>query len=487
MKSLLGYITGGIVAVVAGSAAIGTTAAAAPKAAPKGGKTLEEIEIMIRRGELDDARTALDSASTAQPKNAQVDYLRGKCFVASNDDAAAIKAFTSAHTKGSNDALLDLAEIAIREYRVDDADDYIDTYKAYIVKNKRKKLPDNSGELTPQLLRTRSMLDRVEKIVVFDSIVVDKESFLSAYRLSPEAGSLLETDMLPAGVDYSDPTVVYRTEDGQQLIWGAQNDESIYTLRTMHRLADNSWEEPEAVGDHLGMGSDANYPFLMPDGVTLYFASDNEESLGGLDIFVSRNNGTEFLQPQNVGMPYNSPYDDYMLAIDELTGAGFWASDRNRLGDKITIYMFRPGQSRVNVDIDDPKLADLASLHSIRDTWPEDADFSDIRKALDSITRNRNRGSAQFKFALPDGRVLTRYSQFTSTHAADMMRQYVSLSKSTDEARARLEALRLQYGNGDRSVSQEILSMEKDLDEAETQLRRVANDIIRSEMGGNVK
>ena len=482
MKSILGYITAAALMTVAG-----ITADGAPKAAAKGGKSMAEIELMIRRGALDEATEALDSAAASQPKNAEIDYLRGKCLVASNNDAAAVKAFTEANRKGSNNALLDLAEIAIREYRVDDADDYIDSYKAYLTKNKRKKLPDNSGDLAPQLMRTRSMLDRVEKIVVFDSIVVDKDEFLSAYRLSPEAGALLNPEMLPAGVDFSDPTVVYRTEDGREMLWGAQNDESLFTLRSMHRLADNSWEEPEAVGDHLGMGSDANYPFLMPDGVTLYFASDNEESLGGLDIFISRNNGTEFLQPQNVGMPYNSPYDDYMLAIDELTGVGFWASDRNRLGDKITIYMFIPGQSRVNVDIDDPQLADLASLRSIRDTWPDNADFSNIRKALDGLSANRNSRAQQFEFPLSDGRVLTRYNQFTSSHAADMMRQYVSLSKSTDEARQRLDALRLQYGKGDTSTGPEILSMERDIADAEAQLKRVANDIIRSEMGGNVK
>ncbi|MBD5257281.1 MAG: hypothetical protein HDS52_01135 [Barnesiella sp.] len=482
MKSIFGYITAAALMTVAG-----ITADGAPKAATKGGKSMTEIELMIRRGALDEATEALDSAAAAQPKNAEIDYLRGKCLVASNNDAAAVKAFTEANRKGSNNALLDLAEIAIREYRVDDADDYIDSYKAYLTKNKRKKLPDNSGDLAPQLMRTRSMLDRVEKIVVFDSIVVDKDEFLSAYRLSPEAGALLDPEVLPAGVDFSDPTVVYRTEDGREMLWGAQNDESLFTLRSMHRLADNSWEEPEAVGDHLGMGSDANYPFLMPDGVTLYFASDNEESLGGLDIFISRNNGTEFLQPQNVGMPYNSPYDDYMLAIDELTGVGFWASDRNRLGDKITIYMFIPGQSRVNVDIDDPQLADLASLRSIRDTWPDNADFSNIRKALDGLSANRNSRAQQFEFPLSDGRVLTRYNQFTSSHAADMMRQYVSLSKSTDEARQRLDALRLQYGKGDTSTGPEILSMERDIADAEAQLKRVANDIIRSEMGGNVK
>lgn len=482
MKSIYKYIT-----AIALTGAAGLAADAAPKTAPKGGKSMEEIEQMIRRGALAEAAEALDSAAAAQPKNAMIDYMRGKCLVARNDDAGATAAFENAHRKGSNDALLELAEIAIREYRVDDAESHIDDYKAYIIKNKRKKLTDESGKISSQLTRTRSMLERVEKIVVFDSISVDKDAFLDAYRLSAEAGSLNYPDILPEGVEYSDPTVVYRTEDGREMLWGALNDDCAFTLRSINRLADNSWEQPQIVGDGLGQDGDANYPFLMPDGVTLYFASDNEESLGGLDIFISRNNGTEFLQPQNIGMPYNSPYDDYMLAIDELTGVGFWASDRNRLGDKVTIYMFIPSQSRVNVNPDDPTLARRASLRSIRDTWPDNADFSNIRKALDSVKDNVRKRSRQFELSLPDGRVLTRYAQFTSQHAADMMSQYVSLLKATDEARERLDALRVRYSSGDTSVGPEIITMEDDIVQAEAQLKRVANDVIRAEMGGNVK
>ncbi|MDD6889977.1 MAG: hypothetical protein PUD39_06945 [Bacteroidales bacterium] len=483
MKYYFKYITAITILGMTGIGAI-----SAPKAKTNGGKTIDEIELMIRRGALEEAYSALDSASAAQPKNAQVDLLKGKYYVAINDDANARKAFEEAHRKGSNDALLSLAEIAVREYRVDDADSDIEAYKAYIAKNKRKKLVDNSADIASQLTRTRSMLDRVEKIVVFDSITVDKEAFLEAYRLSPESGKLgTPGDLLPEGIEYSEPTVVYCTEDGREMMWGAQNEESIFTLRSVHRLADNTWEQQANVGDHLGEGYDANYPFLMPDGVTLYFASDNAESLGGLDIFVSRNNGTEYLQAQNVGMPYNSPYDDYMLAIDELTGVGYWASDRNRLGDKVTIYMFKPSASRVNVDLDDPTLARRASLHSIRDTWPADADFSDIHRALDAVQRGEKQGSPQFELSLPDGRVLTRYAQFTSQQASDLMEQYQSLRAATDAARARLSQLRVRYGQGDKSVGSEILVMENDMAEAEAQLRRLANDVVRAEMGGNVK
>ena len=43
-------------------------------------------------------------------------------------------------------------------------------------------------------------------------------------------------------------------------------------------------------------------------------------ALEGCDIFMTRNNGEGICNQKNIGMPYNSPYDDYMLAIDEGVG-----------------------------------------------------------------------------------------------------------------------------------------------------------------------
>lgn len=464
------------------------TAAAAPKKAVKEGIPLSEIEMMIRHGDLDSAAAALDSASAAQPKNERIDYLRGKCFLAMNNDSAAAEAFTDANRKGSNDALLALAEIAARQYRVDDAQDNIDAYKAYIAKNRRKKLTDESAEISSQLTRTRSMLERVEQIVVFDSVTVDRDDFLSAYRLAAEAGSLrYPADVLPDATPYTDPTVVYTTEDGREMLWGLINDNGLFELRMMNQLADNTWEAPQSVGSHLGQDADANYPFLMPDGITLYFASDTGDSLGGLDIYVSRNNGEEFLQPQNIGMPYNSPYDDYMLAIDEITGVGWWASDRNRLGDKITVYKFIPASTRVNVNPDDETLASRASLRSIRSTWPDGADFSKQQAALAAIKPARHKQNARFAFALPDGRVLSDISQFSSRAAADTMSRYLQLEASTADAEKILDSLRRQFAAGDTSVSPDILSMESDIEKARKEMRRIANDVIKAEMGGQIR
>lgn len=99
------------------------------------------------------------------------------------------------------------------------------------------------------------------------------------------------------------------------------------------RLGDGSWSEPTPLFDE---DVDAAFPFMLSDGCTFYFASRSEQGLGGYDIFRSyRDSDTgEFQNPVNMGLPYNSPADDYMLAIDEYTGAGWWATDRNGAVDE---------------------------------------------------------------------------------------------------------------------------------------------------------
>lgn len=445
------------------------------------GLTLDDIDGMIRRGDLAEASRAIDSIAAQAPKNARVDFLRGQLMLASNDDNQAIEAFSEARRKGDHSAMLELAEIANRQFRVDDAEELLDAYRTYITRNRRKKLTDESGDLESRITKTRGMLDRVEDIVVFDSIVVDREDFFRAYRLSPESGTLLSAGELPAGFTAADQSTAYRSEDGRELIWAEETADNNLTLRRADALIGDEWSEAQPLGDHLSLGGDAGFPYLMPDGVTLYYASDGEGSIGGYDIFISRNNGTRFLDPQNIGLPYNSPYDDYLLVIDELTGIGWWASDRNRIPGFLTIYMFIPSDLRHNIDSDSPDLASRARLSSIADTWPENADFSRLRASLDGLHRQASQPKPQFSFALPDGRVLTRLDQFSSPRSRETMQRYLGALERLEESRSTLRRLREQYASGNTSVSSQIFDLERQELAQRQNLLRLSNDVIKAE------
>lgn len=54
--------------------------------------------------------------------------------------------------------------------------------------------------------------------------------------------------------------------------------------------------------------------YLHPDGKTMYFASEGFNSIGGYDIFKCTYSSGKWGEPENMGYPINSPYDDFFFS-----------------------------------------------------------------------------------------------------------------------------------------------------------------------------
>lgn len=445
------------------------------------GATIDDAKRLAEDGDTDAAIALLQQLEQEMPRDAEISKQLGDLCLATGRDTEARKAYDAARRKGSREAVLALAEMANLEYRVDDARQLVEDYRKLLKKGKRTVYPDNSGNIDERIDRTENMLGRVEQIEVIDSLVVDAEDFFRHYRLTPESGSINPVSVLPDGFDAAEPTVVYEPESRRQMIWAVPDTAGTFSLVSSSALYGDAWEKPTPLGDNLGEGGDANYPFLMPDGITLYYANDGENSLGGLDIFISRRSDDGFLQPQNLGMPYNSPYDDYMLAIDELTGAGWWATDRNRIPGKVTIYVFIPQELRRNVSPDSPDLISRARLTSIRDTWNPETDRNAIIERIVAIRNDVRNRPRQFEIAIPGRGVYTNYDDFRTPQAKAAMHKYVENLEKVNSARTRLAQMRQEYAKGNRSDADVIRQAEEQLEAAQNALVTLRNDVITLE------
>lgn len=69
----------------------------------------------------------------------------------------------------------------------------------------------------------------------------------------------------------------------------------------------------------------------------LFFSSNGREGIGGLDIYMSREE-TEFTETKNVGMPFNSHRDDFYFVLGEKKG--YVASNRQQGQGNDDIYTF---------------------------------------------------------------------------------------------------------------------------------------------------
>ncbi len=92
-----------------------------------------------------------------------------------------------------------------------------------------------------------------------------------------------------------------------------------------------SWSEPVNLGSNVNTVRDEVFPFVSNNG-TLYFSSNGWPGNGGLDIFYQDDQNSN---SKHIGNPINTNADDFGIYVDENTGRGFLASNRNAFKDEI--------------------------------------------------------------------------------------------------------------------------------------------------------
>ena len=128
--------------------------------------------------------------------------------------------------------------------------------------------------------------------------------------------------------------------DGQRLYFasdmpGGMGGTDIYVCKDVG----GRWGEPENLGPTVNTRYNESFPFIAANG-TLYFASNGHPGLGGLDIFAAPSTNGKFPLAINVGVPVNGPKDDFAFIIDAEGRTGFFTSSRDGgIGDD-DIYSF---------------------------------------------------------------------------------------------------------------------------------------------------
>lgn len=339
------------------------------------------------------------------------------------------------------------------------------------------------NSLQRQIDLSKSFIDRVEKIEILDSISVPKENFFKAYRLPASEGYIEGPEALPNKI--SEVEYVFTNEEGDFKMWAQPDTTRFYNIAESIRLTDGTWSKPTMAPLSLGGGKNAEFPFMMSDGVTLYFASDGEGAIGGYDIFVATRDAQtgEYLQPQNIGMPYNSPYDDYLLAIDELNGVGWWATDRNLLDDNLTVYLFKVNETRTNYDPDEEEydIADLALITDFKATQDPDEDYSELLETIKNISSVK-RKRIDFNFPMSGGRVYTTLDDFRTSGGKGAMKRFLEAERNLNSSEDQLSALRHQYhDNPSSSLKDRIRALEREVEKERENLKSLKNDVYHEE------
>lgn len=455
-------------------------------------QTLAEAKSLYEKGEFEKAKPTFKKLVKSQPANGNYNLWYGVCCLKTGEPTEALKPLETAVKKRIPSGQLYLAQAYNDLYLFEKA---IDTYETYIADLEKRKRPTEEAETLLEKSKANfRMLKGVEKVCVVDSFVVDKKNFLEAYRISPESGKLFMHNAYFKSDDKQSGTV-YETELGNRIYYSELQPDNKLSILVRNKQLD-TWSNGNLLPESINGSVNANYPYVLTDGVTIYYASDGAESIGGYDIFVTRYNinTDSYLTPENVGMPFNSPYNDYMYVVDEFNNLGWFASDRYQPEGKVCIYVFIPNSSKqvYNYEgMEESTLISLAQLRSIKETWKETETVEAARKRLQQMdsTKPTTAPKHDFRFVIDDHSTYHKLDDFRSQQAKALFQKYSQLEKSCRQRQEKLEGLRNQYAQADKNGKQRmaagILDLEKRVQQLHIELEETAIQIRRSEKQAN--
>jgi len=358
----------------------------------------------------------------------------------------------------------------------------------------RKKKPAPKAqpvkaEPAPADILFDDMLGSTAKVMFIDSVAADKTGFLKAIPLSRESGSLntYEDFWQTAGQPSS---YTYMNEFGNKVLFSMTGTDGHSRLYTTDKL-NGQWSAPKLINDFGDDFEDINCPYMMSDGVTLYFAAKGKNSVGGYDIFVTMydTDSARFYKPENVGLPYNSKSNDYYCVIDEFSSLGWLVTDRNQPEGKVCVYTFIHSDTRQTYDedkTDEAKLRKLAAISSIKDTW---TDKSKLQAAQSKLAALRQGGAADsqdtMSFFINDNTVYGKLSDFKVAANRQRYAELTALEADKTSLDSLTEALRRQYSSSAkadrRPLASKILKYERQAEQLDLQIKALAKDIRNTE------
>ena len=411
--------------------------------------SVSDATALVKSGRYEQAITALQSLmqQPAYARDANCNKLLGQslCMVGRYAEARPHLEVAIRSNRKSG-ALWYMAIVLQHLYEFDEAIEAIENYSSVLSSDDWLTRADS---LMSECRICQRAFEHTQDVVVIDSMLVPRDNFFTYYKLGNESGRILSsTD----GLYYESAQADYRIYSNGQ------------GFEDSHRFQDK-WDDAHPVAGIGADDCDIFAPFMRSDGVTLYFACDSTPGFGGYDIYRTTFDADDntFYQPERLGMPFNSPFDDYMMAIDETHQVGWWATNRNAPADSVTIYLFLVEDETKYLD--EPTIS-RARLDCIAETWRESGGYAQLLDEVFNASQT-SEVSPQVRIIIGDGIVYTDAGQFRNAKARQAYEQSVSIDQRIADTEAQLSLLRIAYaqarGGQRQQLSAQILADEESL------------------------
>lgn len=334
---------------------------------------------------------------------------------------------------------------------------------------------------TAEDLNFAKLLQSTAKVMFIDSLVTDADDVLKHIPLSSSCGKIsIKKSKDGKGNEY------FYTNEFEDKRYSSVLKDSCHVLMVEERLG-KRWDTAKKV--ELEGVEDIICPYMMSDGVTLYFAAKGgEDSMGLYDIYytVYDSDSHSFYKPQSLGLPFNSFGDETYYIIDEFNDLGYLVSNRRQPEGKTCIYIFQPTETRETYDVENMPEIELDRLARLKDIKDSQKDEEVLKSALSRLSAASQVKSTKkkhsFEFIINEKLVYHNISDFRSSANQNQFPTYLIMKNNVETREKQLEDMRAKYHNGNKTLADRIAQMEVEVFNARQKLNLTEKEIRNTEI-----
>jgi outer membrane protein OmpA-like peptidoglycan-associated protein len=304
---------------------------------PSSGDMLFYAQSLLATGKCDEAITWFKKYQEEAGEQATQRKFITDC---SELDAFAKKSITVTPLSGANSELLDFAAVPFRDGVVFTSSrgekqscrdswtgtGYTDMFVATLKEGKVEKVTPLNEETNQRFHDGVATFNKAGTVMYFTrnqaNTGENSTRFLKIFSSKYRSGSWSDAEELPINGDNFSTCHPTLSADGRKLYFasdrtGGKGGMDIW----VSELQNGKWASPKNLSAVNTSGNET-FPYVNEQNI-VFFASDGQKGMGGLDIFKLENNEVE-----NLGTPLNSSYDDFAYAETLGDKAGYISSNR---------------------------------------------------------------------------------------------------------------------------------------------------------------
>lgn len=337
-----------------------------------------------------------------------------------------------------------------------------------------------------------SLLQDIKDLYVLEKQHVPIENYFRSYNIQDFGGTLIVKPpifQLRQDKKLKEHSIAFITKDSKTAYFSSYGDkgDNKRDLYKSEKDKDGDWGKPVKLSNLINTPYDEDYPFMLPDGKTLYFSSKGHNSMGGYDVFRTTwdSIANDWTTPINLDFAINTPFDDIMFVTDKEEQFAYFSSNRNSALLHTNVFKvridIRPEEAPqeeiaiiadMSADVNDKSYQTAVQIIQEKAKLDVNTSEDDIKKKKDE--KRKELFADNYKYNIPDNPNTNDIITITFQHVTEIRNEveilrnmYATTAIATDNYEQKSKAIEASINNKKQTLNTITNSDDKQTIESE--------------------